>query len=102
MTKPSWVSEIGIEQRITWHQLFNAHSVDAHSAPDTIRDLKDDMLSYILEGATPYVVFFQSYDIDQEMERLEARLYIVNDVEALRRDYQELERYRREAQKDPA
>lgn len=94
MTKPSWVTEIGIEQRISSHQLFNAYS-----ATDIIRDLKDDMSSYILKGAEPYVLFFQSHDIDQEMKRLEARLYIVNDIEALRRDYHELEMYRREAQK---
>ena len=95
MTKPPWVSEIGIEQRISWHQLFNAHS-----APDTIRDLKDGMLSYILEETEQYVVFSQSYEVVQDMKRLEARLYIVNDIEALCRDYHELEMYRREAQKN--
>ena len=94
MTKPPWVTEIGFKQRINWHQLFNAYS-----ATDMIGVLKDDMLSYILEVADQYVVFSQSHDVVQEMERLEARLYIVNDIEALRSDYHELEMYRREAQK---
>ena len=95
MTKPPWVTEIGADGRIGWDELVRAYSVT-----EIIDGIKARMLTYIREGATPYVVFLQAYDISEDVERLEARLYIINDVEALRRDYHELEMYRREAQKD--
>lgn len=95
MTKPPWVTKIGVKHRIGWDELVCTHSVT-----EKMDVIKARMLTYIREGATPYVVFLQDYDISEDVERLEARLYIINDVEALRRDYHELEMYRREAQKD--
>ena len=95
MTKPPWVTEIGVKHRTGRDELVCTHSVTK------IMDvIKARMLTYIREGATPYVVFLQDYGLFEDVERLEARLYVVNDIEALRRDYHELEMYRREAQKD--
>ena len=89
MTKPPWVTEIGFKQRIWREQLYRAYSVT-----EAIDGIKADMLSRILERARAYIVLLQDYDISEAVERLEARLYIVNDIEALRRDYYELEMYR--------